>query len=113
MADLDKELWIAAARKDFVPSPRAPCVVCGKFKGITQAHHVVPLARQCDLLFEKPDHEHVWLCPNHHAIVHLFLIRRQGSPDKPNDTLIGASGDLDDDHYQIIMSLLGKAGRQS
>lgn len=110
-SELSKDEWIAAARREFAPSPRRPCAVCGKFKDITHAHHVVPLAVQHDRCFEKPDHEHVWLCPTHHAIVHLFLIPRKGSPLQENEILIGAVRELDTDQYQTIMALLGKAGR--
>lgn len=113
MVDLDKEQWVAAARKSFVPSRREACAVCGKFMGIAQAHHLVPLALQYDRGFERPDHEHVWLCPTHHTIVHLFLIERQGSPLRENETLIGAVRDLDDRGYQIVMRLLGRAGRHT
>lgn len=70
----EREVWIAAARQLFKPSDRQPCWVCGKFQSITQAHHVVPLAEQYARGFEIPDNEHVWLCPNHHAIAHLFIL---------------------------------------
>lgn len=70
----EREVWIAAARQLFKPGERQPCWVCGKFQSITQAHHVVPLVEQYTRGFAVPDNEHVWLCPNHHAIAHLFII---------------------------------------
>jgi hypothetical protein len=86
--------------------------VCGKFGAVTQAHHVVPLAVQFDRMFDKPDHEHVWLCPTHHVIVHLFLTPRStASIFNPSDTLVGAVRELEQDHYHKIMRLLGMAGR--
>ena len=44
----EKNNWIAAARRDFLPSFRGPCVVCGKHRSISHAHHIVPLASQFD-----------------------------------------------------------------
>jgi hypothetical protein len=70
---LDREAWVTAARQIFAPGEREACHVCGKFKGISQAHHVVPLKAQYDRGFKYPDSEFVWLCPNHHAVVHLFI----------------------------------------
>lgn len=70
---LERQIWLIAARQLFRPGERQPCFVCGNFKSITQAHHVVPLTAQYDRGFEVPDCEHVWLCPNHHAMIHLFL----------------------------------------
>jgi hypothetical protein len=37
------------------------------------AHHVVPLGEQFDRGFRDPYHEHEWLCPNHHAMLHLWI----------------------------------------
>ena len=68
-----KDKWIARARAVFEPSVRSGCYVCGKHRSITQAHHVIPLSDQYDRGFKDSDWEHVWLCPNHHVIVHLFL----------------------------------------
>jgi hypothetical protein len=69
----EKNAWIAAARRDFLPSLRAPCIVCGKHRAITHAHHLIPLAQQYDRGFGEPNHRHVWLCPNHHVVVHAFI----------------------------------------
>lgn len=61
---------IREARKAFSPGERQPCEVCGKYRSLTHAHHVVPLSVQTDVV---PDHASVWLCPTHHAAVHLFI----------------------------------------
>lgn len=74
-----KRLWIAAARLAFRPDERQRCFVCSKFQAIAEAHHVVPLARQFELGYEEPSHQHEWLCPNHHAIVHLHVDRLDSS----------------------------------
>lgn len=108
----EKDLWIAAARREFVASPRSLCHVCGKFRSVAQAHHVVPLAKQFDLMYESAEHEHVWLCPTHHAIVHLLLVPRKASFNDPPEHLVEAVRELDDDHYQKIMVLLGRASKE-
>lgn len=68
-----KNDWIRNARALFDPSERAPCHICGQFQATAEAHHVIPLADQYDRGFKKADHEHVWLCPNHHKVIHRFL----------------------------------------
>jgi hypothetical protein len=101
-----KRAWIASARLLFEPRPREARFVCGKFKSITQAHHLVPLAKQFDRGLETASHAHEFLCPNHHAILHLWIDgdisierrQRRGAP-----TL----DDLDDHEYQRMMDLMG------
>ena len=68
-----KNAWIAAARATFAPSERRPCEVCGKYEGLTHAHHIVPLAAQFDAGAVSPIHEINWLCPTHHAAQHVFI----------------------------------------
>lgn len=80
----DKDEWVRKARALFDPTDRRPCCICLKHQSITHAHHVVPLARQFDLGYTEPDHVHVWLCPNHHAIVHLFLSPRSSANQADN-----------------------------
>lgn len=107
-----KDEWIANARREFVPSPREACAVCGRFREVTHAHHVVPLSAQYDRSFDAPDHEHVWLCPTHHAIVHLILLAR-GSTEESGKALAGIIAELSEEEYQIVMRLLGLAGRSA
>ena len=66
-----KNDWRVLARREFKPGDRQHCHVCGKYKSITQAHHVYQLSNQ-DQRFTA-DHTHVWLCPNHHVLVHALL----------------------------------------
>jgi hypothetical protein len=68
-----KSAWIATARLRFDPGSRRACEICGKYSGVSEAHHVVPLAVQFDAGAVDPIHEHQWLCPTHHAILHLFI----------------------------------------
>ncbi len=68
-----KAIWIADARFSFSPGKRQPCLICGKWEGIAQAHHLFPLAQQYDDGIGEPDQSFAWLCPNHHAAVHLLM----------------------------------------
>lgn len=103
-----KNGWIALARRFFQPGDRAPCVVCGKFKVIAQAHHIVPLEQQYDDGYEVPDQRYVWLCPNHHELVHVFIKRTER---RVNATI--ANGDLSDDEFAITMKVVSlSAGEQ-
>lgn len=68
-----KRTWISAARLSFDPGPRQSCHICGKFRYVAQAHHVIPLHKQFDRGFKEPDQEHAWLCPSHHAIIHVLI----------------------------------------
>lgn len=63
--------WLKAARAAFRPGERQPCEVCGKYKSLAQAHHVVPLAQQYGA--DSLNHEHVWLCPTHHSAIHILI----------------------------------------
>lgn len=105
-----KRAWIAAARLSFNPGRREPCAVCGKFRSVAQAHHVAPLAEQFDQGFTEPDHEHVWLCPNHHAILHLWI------DDDVSDARRGRRAaptidDLGDDEIGRLLDLVGRSRR--
>lgn len=108
-----KDEWIDVARRRFVPSPRENCCVCGKFKVVTHAHHVVPLSAQYDRGFEAPDHEHVWLCPAHHAIIHVLIVDRKDDFERGRiaaEVLTDLNGR---DEYHAVLRLLGMADRAS
>jgi hypothetical protein len=107
-----KRAWVSAARLEFTPSLRRECLVCGKFRSITQAHHVVPLAVQYDRAFERSDHEHEWLCPNHHTILHLIL-PSDGPPDPGALGRKAAApiGECSVDEIEVLMALIRRAER--
>jgi len=69
-----KSQWILMARKATDVSNPSNCEVCGKHKPIAHGHHIEPLHKQFKKSTFNP--EIVWLCPNHHAAVHLFLDRK-------------------------------------
>jgi hypothetical protein len=112
----ERDLWIWAGRKLFDPGERQPCVICGRFKGIAQAHHVIPLTTQYDRGFKYPDQEFSWLCPNHHAIVHLFIIGDNRSMEIPamrarGRTTRAVHPDLSEEEFTKVMELARMAGR--
>jgi len=74
---MTKKDWIFNARISFNPGPRMDCCVCGKFADIAQAHHIYPLSAQYDDGSIGANHDIVWLCPNHHAVLH-FIISYEG-----------------------------------
>lgn len=113
---LEREIWISASRQIFDPGPREPCWICGKFLSITQAHHVIPLTTQYDRGFQYPDPEHVWLCPNHHAMAHLYIqsdnrstaIAAMRSRDR---TIATTTPDLSEEEFAKLLELMQRAGR--
>jgi hypothetical protein len=113
---IERDSWIAAARRLFTPGRREPCCVCGRFRGIAQAHHVVPLTTQYDRGFEYPDNEFVWLCPNHHAIIHLFILGddRSVAPAAMRARARTADpiyDDLSDVEFEVVIDLMRRAAR--
>lgn len=92
---LAKSAWIARARLTFDPGKRQPCHICGKYEGLTEAHHVVPLAVQYEAGAAEPIQEFAWLCPTHHQAEHFFIRRLlknvtgsvAGMPPEEVDTL--------------------------
>lgn len=58
-------------RRAWTPTaPPQPCEICNQWEGMTHAHHLYPLAEQAFRGWAEPDHTFVWLCPNHHILVH-------------------------------------------
>jgi hypothetical protein len=108
--DRAKQEWVANARLNFRPSQRQNCYVCGKFGFITHAHHTVPLSEQFERKFKAPFHEHAWLCPNHHAILHVLI-----NPAK--DTLalghraFRVIDDLEREELKTMLELVGLSGQ--
>lgn len=73
-----RRAWSRLIRERAI-GPAQACFVCGLNRGITHAHHVIPVALMADLLtqYEISSFKctelrvpYVWLCPNHHAIWH-------------------------------------------
>lgn len=64
-----------------VTEPPQPCLVCGKYRHVCHAHHVIPvhqMARLCARKgvalrdFARLPVRFIWLCPTHHALFHLL-----------------------------------------
>lgn len=113
---IDREAWIAASRRIYSPGDRQPCYVCGKFRSITQAHHVIPLTAQYDRGFKLPDQESVWLCPNHHTMVHLCIPTGERSMTVPSirarsETTSALNEDLTEDEFSKMMELMRRSVR--
>lgn len=100
-----KDAWISAAREAFAPGARDNCAVCAKYSYLTHAHHLYPLAQQYEDGVMAVDQRYVWLCPNHHALVHLLISRNElkslqmGRPASFVD-------DLDDDELAAVLLIL-------
>jgi hypothetical protein len=113
---IEREIWIFAGRRLFDPGQKQPCFICGKFKSIAQAHHVIPLTAQYDRGFKYPDQEFEWLCPNHHAMAHLFI---QGDNRSMVPAAMRARGrsiaavnpDLSEGEFEKLLELMHRAGR--
>lgn len=74
--------WVLYARAETGQLPRQACAVCNEHQSIAHAHHVVPLAMQSHGGW-VPSHHLLWLCPNHHALVHrLIELLRDGHLDR-------------------------------
>jgi hypothetical protein len=113
---IDREAWIAASRRIYSPGDRRPCHVCGKFRSITQAHHVIPLTAQYDRGFKLPDQESEWLCPNHHTMVHLYIPTGERSMTVPSirarsETTSALNEDLTEDEFNKMMELMRRSVR--
>lgn len=107
-----KNEWVAEARLGFNPGRRTDCHVCGKWRDIAHAHHVVPLAAQYDRGFGVPDHQHVWLCPNHHAVLHLMIPPdRETDPMKIGRRTAGPILEMSHEELERMLELLKQSGR--
>ena len=90
-----KTAWIEAARRSFAPGGREPCAVCGRYQGLSEADHTLPLALQFEAGAQEPEQEHDWLCPTHHAAQHVLIdalmarrsVRIEGVPDQEIEAL--------------------------
>ncbi len=78
-----RTVWLAEARISAPQMDPHPCHVCMFTFDLSHAHHVIPLSVQCDAGYQTPNHERVWLCPNHHAMVH-YLLREIGADTDDN-----------------------------
>jgi hypothetical protein len=100
-----KAAWIAAARLEFAPDKRQPCIVCGKFRHVAHAHHAEPLAAQYDRGAERASHAHVWLCPTHHAILHVLIDRNPETDEEVRAHGRAAAGAIEDVSEKELQAL--------
>ena len=69
----ERVVWVDKARHALKPGEKQPCVVCGQHATVAHAHHLAPLSLQWDAGIREPIQDFVWVCPTHHAIVHVLL----------------------------------------
>ena len=109
------EAFIEAARTEFVPSNRQSCCVCKGYISLTHAHHVVPLSIQFKSGWRRPDHKHVWLCPTHHAAVHIVIgetryqHRRGGRSARVRSGFIDMVCELEASEWASVLKLAEQA----
>lgn len=101
-----RDAFVALGRASFAPSLRLPCKVCGKFAALTHAHHIVPLAIQYRRGFAAPANEHVWLCPTHHAAVHVLIGQAASKNTKASRACVGVVNDLAADGLDVLRAAL-------
>ena len=68
--------WLKESRAEFenyIKSKREPRAVCNHHIAFVHAHHCLPLLVQYECGITEPIHEHRWLCPVHHKLVHALL----------------------------------------
>lgn len=105
---MEKDTFFTYARMVFTPGERQPCVVCGKLKSLTQAHHIVPLSVQYKFDFKELIQEHEWLCPNHHAALHIFIGQVMAKNINSSRACTNVINDLSLDELSKILKLLDR-----
>jgi hypothetical protein len=93
----DKDDFVALAREAFEPGEKKPCEVCNKYQSLTHAHHIVPLSIQARSIPDIPNQSFVWLCPTHHAAVHILVGQMDSKSGKPSKSCINVISDLSDE----------------
>jgi hypothetical protein len=74
----------------------------------THAHHVVPLSFQARADRSVVNHSHEWLCPTHHAAVHILIGRHI---PHAVEARIAVTQDLGREGPEILSRALEIAGR--
>ena len=105
----DKETFVAMGRASFSASKRDSCKVCGRFKSLSQAHHIVPLAVQFDRGFDRPDDEHEWLCPTHHAAVHILIGQAKAKQTRASAACIALVNDMELEELRVVLEIAERA----
>lgn len=104
----DRDKWIKQARLNFDPGDKQACAICGKYKSLTHAHHIIPLAIQYRRNYIHPDQSYVWMCPTHHAAIHMFLniFESKLSEDVQDKRISELQGDLSHQEMNELIDLL-------
>ena len=87
-----KERWFKRERRRFrlITSyyDKKPCYICNKHKPITESHHLTPLSMQHKYRVIEVDHSFVWLCPNHHRLVHRAIVDYANAEQADDDYVL-------------------------
>jgi hypothetical protein len=89
------------------PKEKRACYVCGRYQGISQAHHLIEIGKVAKVLRAMaiydwaPSIPSVSLCPNHHAYEHLM--RRAKKPLSPE--ISRALDELSDFEWDRLIEL--------
>lgn len=100
-----RAIWLRASRDTFRPGKRQRCAVCEKYEFIAQAHHLTPLAMQYESGAKVPDHAYIWLCPNHHAAVHLLISQGRYEREIPRAEMIDLAADTEAEEFKAIFAI--------
>jgi hypothetical protein len=106
LRSLSKTEWIAEARQKATFGEPERCEICQRFSEIAQAHHVIPLGEQYDRGFVRPNQRHVWLCPNHHALI-FFCV--EDIPRRDRLALLASIHSLEKDEVERMAKLIQRA----
>lgn len=88
---LNKREVVKRLREITPAKTREACFVCGRYKAITHLHHLVTVSEMADFIIRHSLYSvrvylpTVWLCPNHHAILHAIYSNK--STDDKVDAL--------------------------
>jgi hypothetical protein len=69
---------------------------------------LVPLAVQFDRGATEANHEHKWLCPTHHAAIHVLIGQSRSSSEKASKACVNVIGDVSaegDDRWRRLHEL--------
>jgi len=98
----DHRIWSVHARRNFRPGKRQPCAICGKYRSLAQAHHLIPLSKQEG---DSPNQAFVWLCPNHHAAVHLLISQSVSKRGKAGQWQIELINELEPGEWRRVLEI--------
>jgi hypothetical protein len=83
--DIEKQRLIKSIRQITAGAQPQNCHICGQYKFICHQHHILPVSKTADYIIQhnlygqKFTISVVWLCPNHHTLLHLLRSGRENA----------------------------------